>query len=66
MKQFWIIIAATCVVVAAVLLWSSRFNAAFVVVALGVVAWFLSYRVQLRAITAEADARSKDQNNEED
>ena len=40
---------------AAFFLWRGDFNTAFVVAALGVVAWFLSYRVQMTAVTRAAD-----------
>lgn len=47
--------AAVCIVVAGVLLWRRDFNYAFVVAVLGIVAWFLNYRIQMKAITDAAD-----------
>ena len=47
-ERAWIILAALLVVVAAVFLWRNNLSAAFVIATLGVVAWFLSYRTQLR------------------
>jgi len=43
------ILAALLVVIAAVFLWRDNVSAAFVIGALGAVAWFLSYRFRLRA-----------------
>ena len=43
------ILAALFVVIAVVFLWRDNFSAAFVIGALGAVAWFLSYRFRLRA-----------------
>jgi hypothetical protein len=47
-KLFWLIIAGGCVAVAAVLLLRGDFDRAFVVAALGMVAWFLNYRMQVK------------------
>jgi len=43
------ILAALFVVIAVVFLWRDNFSGAFVIGALGAVAWFLSYRFRLRA-----------------
>ena len=48
-------IAAISIIVAAVFIWRREFNVAFVVAVLGVVAWFLNYRIQMRNISAAAD-----------
>ncbi|HVS20608.1 MAG TPA: hypothetical protein VHD88_02105 [Pyrinomonadaceae bacterium] len=48
-ERIWIIVAGVFVVVAAVFLWRNNLSATFVTATLGAVAWFLSYRVQLRA-----------------
>jgi len=56
MKQIWMIAAALCIVIAAVLIWRREFNIAFVVAVVGVVAWFMNYRIQMKRITAAADA----------
>ncbi len=56
MKQIWMFIAAISIIVAAVFIWRREFNVAFVVAVLGVVAWFLNYRIQMRNISAAADA----------
>jgi hypothetical protein len=57
MERVWIIVAGLFVLVAAVFLWRNNLSAAFVTAALGAVAWFLSYRSQLRAqVAAELDS----------
>lgn len=48
-------VAGICIVAALVLLARQRLDAAFVVGTLGVVAWFLGYRVQMKRITAASD-----------
>ena len=48
--------AAVCIVIAAALMWRRDFNTAFVIAVVGVVAWFLNYRIQMKRITAAADA----------
>ena len=42
-------------------LWRRDFDKAFVMAALGMVAWFLNYRAQMKEITAAAD--HDDENN---
>lgn len=44
MKNIWVPIAVVCVVIAIVLVMQLNFEAAFVVAAVGAVAWFLNYR----------------------
>ncbi len=46
------ILAILLLIVAAVFLWGANLSAAFVIATLGAVAWFLSYRSQLRANVA--------------
>ncbi len=48
--------AAVCIVIAAALMWRRDFNTAFVIAIVGIVAWFLNYRIQMKRITAAADA----------
>ena len=55
MKIFWMTIAGVAIAVAAVFLLQRNFNAAFVVAVIGLVAWFLNYRVQMKEKVAEAD-----------
>jgi len=62
-KLLWLIVAGVCIVVAGYFLWRRDFDTAFVIAALGAVAWFLNYRTQLKEITRAADAF---ENSEED
>jgi hypothetical protein len=62
-KLFWLIIAGGCVAVAAVFLLRGDFDIAFVVAAAGMVAWFLNYRMQVRAALAAKDS-DQDQNDD--
>jgi hypothetical protein len=55
-KLFWLILAGGCVAVAAVFLLRGDFDTAFVVAAVGMVAWFLNYRMQLKAALAVKDS----------
>lgn len=55
MKIFWLVIAGLCIIAAAFFLLRRDFNTAFVVAALGLVSWFLNYRIQMKEITAAAD-----------
>ncbi|HKO96079.1 MAG TPA: hypothetical protein VJU86_03740 [Pyrinomonadaceae bacterium] len=65
MKTVFIAGSAVCVVAAVILLLRQQLDAAFVVATIGVVAWFLSYRVKMKQIIAENDpeiARGEDIN----
>ena len=48
------IIAGICITVAAVFLLRRDFNAAFVIAAIGMIAWFLNYRIQMKELTADS------------
>lgn len=56
MKVFWLIVAGGCVAIAAVFLLRGDFDMAFVVAAVGMVAWFLNYRMQVKAALAAKDS----------
>ena len=61
MKAFWMAIAVACLVAAAVALWQWQLNAAFVIATIGVVAWFLRYRGDLkRSLPDEEEPRDED------
>ena len=64
MKLFWILIACVCIAVAAYVALRGRLEAAFVIAAVGIVAWFLNYRVQMTEVIAAADF--EDTNHRED
>jgi len=59
------ILAGVAIIVAGVFLWRRDFDTAFVIAALGVVAWFLNYRVQMKEVTAAADREEKNNRYEE-
>ena len=61
MKLVWIIIACACVIVAIYMAVSGRLEAAFVTAALGVVAWFLNYRVQMTEVITAAELEEANQ-----
>jgi hypothetical protein len=63
-KLLWIIIAGVCIVIAAFMALQGKLEAAFVIAALGIVAWFLNYRLQMKDVIAAAE--SKEANNGED
>ena len=58
--------AGVAIVVAGVFVWRRDFDTAFVIAALGMVAWFLNYRAQMKEITAAADLKEKNNGNEEE
>ena len=49
------IISGVAITVAAFFLWKQDLDKAFVVAALGLVAWFIHYRIQMKEIAAIAD-----------
>jgi dipeptide/tripeptide permease len=49
------IVSVVAMVVAGLLLWRRDFDKAFAAAALGMAAWFLSYRVQMKAVVTAAD-----------
>jgi hypothetical protein len=51
------ILAGVCILVAALLLLWRDFDRAFVIAVLGLVAWFLNYRAQMKGIIAAADSQ---------
>jgi hypothetical protein len=61
MKAFWMAIAVICLVAAAVALWQWQLNATFVLATIGVLAWFLSYRGDLkRSLPDKEEPRDED------
>jgi hypothetical protein len=59
MKSLWTIVAILCMALAGVALWRQHLDAAFVIATLGVVAWFLNYRSQIKTDVAEANAEAE-------
>jgi len=60
------VVSGLLLLVALVFLWRNNLPAAFVIATLGVVAWFLGYRAQLRAKIAADASIEKDQDIDED
>lgn len=65
MKIFWMILAGIGIVVAAYFLLRGDFNTAFVAAVLGMMAWFLNYRAQMKEVVVAADAQDNDKREEE-
>lgn len=57
MKTLWMIVAGACIAVAAVLILRGNIDAAFVVAVIGLVAWFINYRLQVKATLVAEDAQ---------
>ena len=64
MKIFWMILAGIGIVVAAFFLWRQDFDKAFVVAALGMVAWLLNYRVRMKEIIHVANRADENKEDE--
>ena len=64
--MFWMILAGVAIVVAGVFLWRRDFNTAFVIAALGMVAWFLNYRAQMKEIVVAANVEEEKKAYEEE
>lgn len=63
----WTIASAVCLIVAGLFLYRRNFDVAFVLAVLGVIAWFLNYRSQIRPVTPdEADFDEPDVFEEDD
>jgi uncharacterized membrane protein YhfC len=57
------IIAGLCIAIAAIFIVRRDFNTAFVIATIGLVAWFLNYRMQMKELTA-AGENQQDSNSE--
>ena len=64
--MFWMILAGVAIVVAGVFLWRRDFDTAFVIAALGMVAWFLNYRAQMKEVAAAAELEEEKKTYEEE
>ena len=53
MKHIWMAIVVMCLAGAAMALWRQQLSAAFVIATIGVMAWFLRYRSELKESLAE-------------
>lgn len=66
MERVWVVVSILCLGVAAFLLLRDYQSAAFVVASLGAVAWFLSYRVRMRATIIETPETTDDEDEASD
>jgi uncharacterized membrane protein YedE/YeeE len=68
-KLLWLTIAGFCIVGAAALMILGHFDGAFVIAVVGMIAWFLNYRAQvkqsLEADDATAEAETETERNED-
>jgi hypothetical protein len=64
-ERVWIGLAGAMVFVAAAFVWRNNMSGAFVTATLGAVAWFLSYRAQMRAKVLAAETQSNEQEADE-
>ncbi|HUE82581.1 MAG TPA: hypothetical protein VMM84_10760 [Pyrinomonadaceae bacterium] len=55
MKVFWLALSGVCIVVAGVFIWLGDVVSAFVVAVIGILAWFLNYRIQMKEVADAAD-----------
>lgn len=60
------ILAGVCIMVAAFFLLRRNLDTAFVIAALGLVAWFLNYRAQMKEIIAAANLQESSSEDEEE
>jgi hypothetical protein len=60
------IVAVVAMATAGFFLWQRDLDKAFVIAAAGAVAWFLSYRVQMKEIAAAADLEDENKGYKED
>ena len=60
LERLWIIVSAVLLIVAAVFMWRNNVSFAFVTAALGAVAWFLSFRAQIRARMAKTEMEANE------
>ncbi len=65
-ERVWIILAGAMVFVSGTFVWRNNMSGAFVTATLGAVAWFLSYRAQMRAKLAAAEEESNEQEADEE
>jgi hypothetical protein len=60
MKVVWLFIAVICVAAATIALWRQRVDVAFVIATVGVLAWFLRYRSDLKESLLEDGSSDAD------
>ena len=62
LERIFTLLSGLLLLVALFLLWRNNLSAAFVIATLGVAAWFLSYRAQLRAKIVAAETPTENDN----
>jgi preprotein translocase subunit SecF len=60
------ILAGVCIIAAAFFLLRRDFNTAFVIAVLGLVSWFLNYRMQMKEIIRAADLQERNKGEDSD
>lgn len=65
MKTFWMIVSGACILVAAGFFLLGQFDSAFVTAVIGMVAWFLNYRMQIKASLTSADSEADESKGED-
>ena len=66
MTKLWMSVAAVLAIVAFVFALQRDFDKAFIAAAAGAVAWFLSYRVEMKKVVDDADIRRSKEQDDED
>jgi hypothetical protein len=66
MERIWAIASVIFLIVAALFLWRANTDAAFVLAALGALAWILDYRHKLRGTIPEDERLANDETEEFD
>ena len=61
MKVVWLAIGVICLAGAAMALWRQRLDAVFVIATIGIMAWFLRYRSDLKESLAENGSPQTDE-----
>ena len=64
-ERIFALLSGLLLVVALCFVWRNNLSAAFVIATLGVVAWFLSYRAQLRSKMPAGAPREDDNDSDE-
>jgi hypothetical protein len=64
--RIWAIASILCLIAAAYFLWRGNGDAAFVLAALGALAWILDYRHKLRSTISEEELTANDETEEFD
>jgi hypothetical protein len=58
-KRLWMIVSWVCFIIGVIFLYRGDLDKAFIAGVIGCLAWFLSYRAQMKELVALADEQSK-------